>query len=236
MDSGKDESSAWAICVDSTGLSPHKKKHKANLNKEEIADLVALADELDQNGLHQEAQAIDEFLGLQKKAFDVGFWSVISAISGMVGVGATTLANYLEKRHETKNELKGAYQELYDGMSEITGSLDRALGQQVQKVEDLKKLLAKPSVQNMIRWSRMAQTLKDPIKISLTSLKTIAMLVEDLNKFAGVIKAVVEKAKEDPGLVPSEKPEEAEEPKQEINPTPDQADTEIIEPLMPRRK
>jgi hypothetical protein len=54
---GKDESSAWRICISSTGLKPHKKK------KGELIDhLVSLANKLDDLNLPEEATLLDSTL------------------------------------------------------------------------------------------------------------------------------------------------------------------------------
>lgn len=57
QDTGKSESEAWAICVDSTGLKPHKKKKAETIQK-----LIALADHFDESGLSEYANALDSVL------------------------------------------------------------------------------------------------------------------------------------------------------------------------------
>jgi hypothetical protein len=59
--SGKSESEAWAICIKSTGLKPHKKK------SELINHLITLANSLDEKGESKMASAVDDVLKQQVK-------------------------------------------------------------------------------------------------------------------------------------------------------------------------
>jgi len=87
MKSGKDKSSAFAICIKSTGLKPHKKHKK----KSELIDhLVSLADKLDEKGYHKEAAIFDNILKQQIKVAqdtlgEIKYYKLVNAYFAVLG-------------------------------------------------------------------------------------------------------------------------------------------------------
>lgn len=159
---GKNESEAWAICRESTGLDPHEGTMK-NLTREQVNSLVIMADKLDKEGLYQEASKIDSILR------EAGLWDRLKdawqAIKGNPQLQETTI-------------------ELHNSMKRTTIQLKEAVENVMSNVATLEKLIEKPNLQHMAKWADLVSTMGDEIKVTLQAAKEAAAHHEELKELA----------------------------------------------------
>ena len=125
--------------------------------QEQVEKLIALANKLDEQGLHKEADRID---GMIKEA-GVGDWlkRVWNAVKG-------------------NEELQGQYAKIFQDMQKTTLGLQDAIAEVNGAVETMVKLVgggpdkkAAVNFQNMAKWADFVKTLKEKITVSLQNVK-----------------------------------------------------------------
>jgi len=164
--SGKSESEAFAICIKSTGLKPHKNKTKGGwsmFTREQVTNLVAMADQLDAAGLHKEASEIDALL----KEAGIGDWlrGVWQAIKG-------------------NPQAHDKYVQIFNGMKKATTDIRKAFSDSEQILKNLERFVTKPDLANLKRWSDLAAQFQDKIEISLKAARSVAQQHQAFEEFS----------------------------------------------------